>query len=137
MYLAKEILIFFTHNRNETRILQFHLNLCFSLAIVMTFVMGSTILRGFSYLFWHFEGLYLRRRDYILGGHASLWYEYHPTLGPKNSCHEFNSTQVMSHRGVKLCSKKSSWAVKGLNYFRKKFMSHAGVFFKNGKVHER
>ena len=24
--------------------------------------------------------------------------------GPKKSCHEFNSTQVMSHRGVKLCS---------------------------------
>jgi hypothetical protein len=41
----------------------------------------------------------------------------------------------MSHRGVKLCSKKSSWAVKGLNYFLKKFMGHAGVFFKNGKVH--
>ena len=26
---------------------------------------------------------------------------------------------VMSHKGVKLCSKKSSWAVKGLNYFLK------------------
>ena len=43
---------------------------------------------------------------------------------------------VMSHKGVKLCSKKSSWAVKGLNYFRKKFMSHAGVFLKNEKLHE-
>ena len=41
-------------NWNETRFLQFHLNLCFSLVIVITFVMGSTILRGLSYLFWHF-----------------------------------------------------------------------------------
>ena len=26
--------------------------------------------------------------------------------------------------------------MKGLNHFRKKFMSHAGVFFKIGIVHE-
>ena len=47
---------------NETKTLQIHFNLCFSLVIVMIFVMGSTILRGFSYLFQHFwEGLNLRR----------------------------------------------------------------------------
>ena len=47
-------LIFFTCNWNETKILQFHLNLCFSVVIAMIFVMESTILRKFSYLFRHF-----------------------------------------------------------------------------------
>ena len=32
--------------------------------------------------------------------------------------------------------KKCSWAIQGLNYFLKEFMTYSGVFFKNGKVHE-
>ena len=38
---GKGFFFFFTFNWNETRILQFHLNLCFSPVIVMTFVMGK------------------------------------------------------------------------------------------------
>jgi hypothetical protein len=41
----------------------------------------------------------------------------------------------MGHVGVRLCSKKSSWAMLGSFSKMEKFMGHAGVFFKNGKVH--
>jgi hypothetical protein len=41
----------------------------------------------------------------------------------------------MGHVGVILCSKKSSWAMLGSFSNMEKFMGHAGVFFKNGKVH--
>ena len=84
---------------NETKTLQIHFNLCFSLVIVMIFVMGSTILRGFSYLFQHFwEGLNLRR----------------PRVSMIQISRNLRSQKFISW--IQLMS----WAIKGLNCVPKK-----------------